>query len=109
SLLVKVAEVAGLEPAIHKSLLGFLGHVPVALEDRGTANQDFAVVGYADFYVLQRLADGPQLVLRGRVDRHHGRSFRQAVAFVYADADAGKPFRQLAPQRRASGKEDLGS
>ena len=107
SVAVEVPDVARLEPAVHKRVVGFLRTIPIALEYRRPAHQNFAVVGNPHFDVRQRLADRPQFVRGGRVHRDHRRSFGQSVPFVDGNADIGIPLGQFAAQRRASGNELL--
>ena len=85
--------------------MGFVRAIPVAFENRGTAHQDFAIFGNADFQIRHHLADGADAMIHGRVERDDGRGFGEAIAFVNADAGGGVPFGEFAAQRSASGDE----
>src|SRR5271157_3602402 len=105
SVLIDGANVARLEPAVFKGAGSFFRHIPVAGENGRAPHQNFTIGGDFDFNIGQRPADRSQAVIDGIVQGDHGRGFREAIAFVDANADVGVPGGNLTAQRRASGDE----
>ena len=65
-VLVDMADVAGVEPAVDDRPLGLRLVAPIALHDQLAAHQDLAVLGDPDLGVLQRRADRVHLEARAR-------------------------------------------
>src|SRR5262249_8747255 len=97
---VEVADVTGLEPAVDESIGSFVGTFPIALENGGATDEDFAVVRDLNFDISQWFADSAEFVRVWRVDGDDRRCFRQTIALVDANADPRKPLREFAAQRR---------
>ena len=70
-----------MEPAIRlDGLAGGLGLVVIAFHDVRAARQDLSVGGDLHLYSVDRLPDGADTEIRGRVDGNHGRSLGEAVS-----------------------------
>src|SRR5207245_8016073 len=104
---VKRSDITRLEPAINEGIGRFFRPVPIPLENRWAAHQDFSIVCSTDFYVRERLAHGTQLVSLRRVNGNHGRRFGKAVTFMDANDNSREPFGEFSTERRAPGNEDF--
>ena len=65
AVLVELAEIAGVEPAVDEGLGGGLGLLVVAEEHVGAPDQDLAVVGDLHLDAGEGRADDAELVLPG--------------------------------------------
>ena len=80
-----------------KAAARFLGHIPVAFEDAGAADEQLTIVGDAYLDVRERAAHGAEFAGAGRVDGNDRRSFREAVPLMNQQADLGIPFGKFFP------------
>src|SRR5437588_4216245 len=83
---VDVADVAGFEPVIFKSLGRLFRIVPVALENRRAAYQQFAVFGDATFEIRQRLAHSSELIRHRIIHCYYWRGLTETITVKNADA-----------------------
>src|SRR5206468_9068830 len=107
ALLVDMTHIAGLKEACVEGILSLDRHVPVALEHRGTLDQDLAVGCDLHVQICERRPNTAGTIRRGIVQGDDGRSFCQSVSLKNADADGGIPILDVATERRAAGDEYL--
>ena len=103
--MIEAANIAGLEPAIYDSVLGFFRPVPVLFENRRTTNHDFAVSRDSHLNIGQGLAHGPQLVFPRCVNSDHRRSLGESVALMDTNANSRVPLREFTAQGCTAGYE----
>src|SRR5690625_358762 len=108
-LLVDLAHVAGVEPAVLEYVGCRLVITPVPAEHLAPAKEEFAVLGDLDLGAGDGPADGTDLDLRGQVDRERCGRLRQPVPFEHRYADAPEEVREPLAGRRTAGDGVLGS
>src|SRR5665647_564205 len=108
ALLVDVADVAGLEPAVLEGLAGLLLLLVIALHDVRPLGQDLAVRGDLDLDAGDRRPNGPELHLVEGVAGQDGRRLRHAVALEDGQADGVEELGHVGRQRSAAGDKEMG-
>src|SRR5262249_41979093 len=86
AVLVDLAEVAGVQPAVDHRLLGRVVVLVIAPEDVRALDQYLAVLGDLDFAARHRPADRTDLVVLDRRDRGGSRGLGHAVALHHGHA-----------------------
>src|SRR5690242_13903396 len=103
-VLVEVADVSGLEPAVvRKNFAGGFGGFEVALHDAGAFGKDFTIVGDADLNIPDGAAGAASAILR-MIAGQDGRGLRQPVALIDGNADGPEKFAEIFGERCAAGK-----
>src|SRR5689334_22528262 len=102
ALSIDVADVASLEPVALECVRSLLRILPIALEDRRTADPEFPVFGNMAFNVGKRLANGSQFVRLGLVDGNYGRCLSESVSLENANSHIGVPAGQIDAERSAT-------
>src|SRR5215212_1320373 len=100
AVLVEAAQVARVQPLALERLVRGLVVLVVALEDVGTLDQHFAVVGDPDLDAGQRLAHRAEAEVVGAVDRGGGCRLRHAVALHHRHSAGVEELEDLRGNRR---------
>ena len=103
AVVVELADVAGVEPAVADRLGGRRVVAAVAAEQVDAAQADLAVVGDAHVDAGQRQADRADPHLAGAVDGGRGGGLGEAVALEDRDADAAVEVAEAGAERGAAG------
>src|SRR5690606_40866240 len=103
ALVVDLAEVAGVEPAVLERLGGRLLVAPVLAEHDAAGQEHLAVLGDARRRALDRPADRADLERLARVDRGGGGRLGEAVALEHGNPDATEEGRQARAERGGTG------
>src|SRR5262249_50243343 len=99
TVLVQLADVAGMEPAIGVERLGgLLGLLAVADEVQGGPEQALAVVGEPQLHAWERLARGPALELLDPVEAVEA-ALGETVGLEHRAADRAEELRELGSAR----------
>jgi len=72
SVAVNRSDITRFKPAVYKCARSLFRAVPIALENRGTTDEDFSIIGNADFDIGQNLSHRTKLVGERSVDRDYG-------------------------------------
>src|SRR5207302_11155234 len=108
AVLVDLADVAGVEPAVGiDGLLRGVIVVPIPLHDVRAATQNLAIFRDLHFDAGDDPAYSPDAAPLRRVDGDDRRGLSQAVAFVDLEARADEERGQLGGKRRAAGTDHL--
>src|SRR5205085_9122425 len=101
ALIVEMADVAGVEPAVLERGLGLRRIAPIALHHQLAAHQYLAVRGDLDLGILQRRADRVHLDARARpVAAYDGPGLGLAVALEQGEAERVEEDTDLGVERR---------
>src|SRR5437763_13940906 len=92
-----------MKPSVRKSILRFLGKVPIAARHRWPTHQQFAVVRDLAFDIWQRRTYCAQPQSLMSVDGNDRRSLRQSVTLKDADTHINEPLRGIQSERCATG------
>ena len=102
AVLINLAQITGVVPAILEGLRGGFWVIPVAVEDDIALDADFAFVIDAEGHATHRRANGADRVIH-KVHRGRGGDLGQAIALIDRDADTAVPVQQVMAHGRATG------
>src|SRR5690606_14183451 len=104
AVILNIARIARMQPAIADRLGCRLGVVEIAIEDAGGPDQDFAIFLDLHLYPWQRASDGVQAHFVRRLDRIEGAVLGLAVKLAQFDPERTVEDEGILPHRLAAGK-----
>ena len=108
AVLVEMADVAGVEPAVLQHAMAFGVVHPIAVHHQFAAYQYLAVAGDPDLDTIERRANSVHLEPRARaVAADHRPGLGLAIALQDGDADGGEENADFGVERRAAGHHAL--
>src|SRR5690606_20320476 len=90
TILIQMADIAGVEPAVNEFFCGLVGQIQITFEDTDPAGQNLPIVCNADATPRSGKSHGADTRLAWTIHRDWGCCFGQTITFFNVDPNAAE-------------------